>query len=290
MKITFCLAAILLAAFATQAQEATTPFVEFEKQLREEPGGFSGNKERLSRVFDAERRRLRERFESELLKWLDSDPEKHDWISYFLERESYLHGNKPLPQLSLLVKQQGLALVRNKDNEESRRRVVRLGITAAILSSELGLDALARPHKSEAEEMLVKHSDLTTSIPGMSETDQRRYDAIKSAISRKASTIVADNNPPPKATISGGILNGRALNKIKPAYPASAHEAGASGTVEVRLVIDEAGKVIWVRAVNGHPLLRQAAEDATWKPRFPITKLSGQPVKVSGVMLYNFVP
>jgi TonB family protein len=290
MKITYCLAAISLAFFALQAQQAIPPFADFDKQLRDEPAGFSGNKERLSTVFDAERRRLGERFESELLKWLGNDPEKHDWISYFLESESYLHGNKPLPHLSLLIKLQGLALVRNKDDEESRRRVVRLGITAAILSSELGFEALARSHKSEAEDMLVKHSDLTTSIPGLSEIDQRRYDGIKSAISRKVPTIVADNNPPPKAPISAGILNGRALNKIKPAYPASAHEAGASGTVEVKLVIDETGKVIWARAVSGHPLLRQAAEDATWQTRFPITKLSGQPVKVSGVMLYNFVP
>jgi len=289
-KITYCLAAILLTAFALPVQQATPPFSEFEKQLRDEPGGFSGNKERLSTVFDTERRRLGEKFESELLKWLGNDPEKHDWISSFLEHESYLHGNKPLPHLSLLIKQQGLALVRNRDDEESRRRVVRLGVTAAILSSELGLEALARSHKSEAEDTLVRHSELTTSIPGLSEADQRRYDAIESAVSRKVPTIIADTNPPPKATISGGILNGRSINKVKPAYPASAHRAGASGTGEVRVVIDETGKVIWVRAVSGHPLLRQAAEDATWQTRFPITKLSGQPVKVSGVMLYNFAP
>jgi TonB family protein len=289
MKIIYCLVVILLTAFASAAQQAKPPFSEFEKQLREEPAGFSGNKERLSTEFDIERRRLGEQFESELLKWLGSDPERHDWISIFLESESYLHGNKPLPHLSLLIKQQGLALVRDKDDEESRREVVRLSITAAILSSELGLVGLASSHKSEAEGLLVRHSELTTSIPGVSESDQRRYDGIASAVSRKVPTIIAENNPPPKATISGGILNGRSLNKVKPAYPASAHVAGVSGAVEVRIVIDESGKVIWATAVSGHPLLRQAAEDAAWQTRFPVTKLSGQPVTVSGVMLYNFV-
>ena len=47
------------------------------------------------------------------------------------------------------------------------------------------------------------------------------------------------------------MLNGRALNKVKPAYPAAAREAGASGTVEVRVVFDETGKVIWAKAISG---------------------------------------
>ena len=102
--------------------------------------------------------------------------------------------------------------------------------------------------------------------------------------------VVADANPQPAAKVSGGVLNGRALNKIKPAYPASARAAGASGTVEVRIVFDETGKVIWARAVSGHPQLRQAAEDAAWQTKFSPTILSGQPVRTSGLMLYNFVP
>lgn len=290
-RITYSLAAILIGAFVLHAQQSgNQPFSTLEKAVRDERGGWAGNKEHLSTVFDAERRRLGDGFETELLKWLGNDPEKHYWISSLLEHEGYLHRNKPLPHLSLLIKQQGLVLVRGRDDEQSRRYVVGLSITAAILSSELGLPALASSYKNEAEGLLLRQSELETSIPGSTEADRQRYNGIESAVSRKVPTVVADPNPPPKATISGGVLNGRSLNNVKPSYPKDAREAGASGTVEVRIVIDEMGKVIWARAVSGHPLLRQAAEDGAWQTKFPVTKLSGQPVKVSGLLLYKFVP
>lgn len=288
-RITFCLTVIVIGTLALQAQQPVAPFSQFEKALTQEKGGWSGNKEFLSTVFDAERRRLGDQFESELLKWLGNDPEKHDWISSFLESESYLHGSKPLPYLALLVKQQGLALVQSKDDEESQRYAVRLSITAAILSSELGFHALASAYKNEAETLLVRRPELAISIPGWLEADRQRYDAIESATRRKVPTITADSNPQPRATISGGILNGRAIDLRKPTYPPDARTAGASGTVEVRVVLDVTGKVIWARAMSGHPLLRQASEDAAWQTTFPITKLSGQPVTVSGILLYNFV-
>ncbi len=290
MKITHCIAAILVSTIALQAQQVTNPpFSEFEKQLRSEPAGFSGNKERLSKVFNTERQRLGNTFEVELLKWLGDDTEKHDWISSFLASESYLHGNQRLPHLSLLIKEQGLALVRGKDDEESRRRAVRLSITAAILSSELGLNNLASSHKTAAEILLLRNPELSASFPGLSEADRPRYDGIHSAVKGRVS-VITDNNPPPKAVISGGVLNAGRLNQVKPDYPARAKAAGAAGQVVVRIVIDETGKVVWVRAVSGHPLLREPAEEAAWQTKFHVTKLSGRPVTVSGVLRYDFVP
>ena len=56
-----------------------------------------------------------------------------------------------------------------------------------------------------------------------------------------------------------------------------------------RIVFDEAGKVIWVKAMSGHPDLRQAAEDAAWKTKFRPTILSGKAVRTSGILLYRFV-
>ena len=108
--------------------------------------------------------------------------------------------------------------------------------------------------------------------------------------------VAPDEPPPPKPTpakprapISGGVLNGRALSLPKPPYPAIAKAARAAGTVTVQVTIDETGKVISARAVGGHPLLQQAAVQAAYAARFPPTKLSGQPVKVTGVITYNFV-
>lgn len=91
-------------------------------------------------------------------------------------------------------------------------------------------------------------------------------------------------------TINGGVLNGKAVNLPLPAYPPAAKAVGAGGTVSVQVMIDEEGNVISAEAVSGHPLLRGAAVDAARMARFSPTLLSGQPVKISGVIVYNFAP
>jgi protein TonB len=106
-----------------------------------------------------------------------------------------------------------------------------------------------------------------------------------------------DAPPPPKATpkpapktVSGGVLNGKATSLPKPAYPAAARAVRASGAVSVQVLISESGSVVSASAVSGHPLLRAAAESAARGAHFSPTMLSGQPVKVSGVITYNFIP
>jgi len=90
-------------------------------------------------------------------------------------------------------------------------------------------------------------------------------------------------------TISGGVLNGKAVSLPKPPYPAAAKAVNASGTVVVQVTVDEDGKVVSATAVSGHPLLRAAAVSAARSAKFSPTLLSGKPVKVSGVITYNFV-
>jgi len=111
-----------------------------------------------------------------------------------------------------------------------------------------------------------------------------------------AKVQIADEPPPPevkptppRAPISGGVLNGKAISLPKPAYPPIARAAHASGTVVVQVLIDENGSVVSAHAVSGHPLLQAAAVGAAKQARFSPTKLSGQPVKVTGVIQYNFV-
>jgi len=99
--------------------------------------------------------------------------------------------------------------------------------------------------------------------------------------------------PPPKKVpkqISGGVLNGKATSLPKPPYPPAARAVRAAGAVSVQVLIDESGNVVSATAVSGHPLLRAAAVQAARGARFSPTQLSGQPVKVSGVITYNFVP
>jgi len=90
--------------------------------------------------------------------------------------------------------------------------------------------------------------------------------------------------------ISGGVLNGKALSLPAPAYPAAARAVEASGAVNVQVTINEQGEIISASAVSGHPLLRQASEQAARKAKFAPTLLQGVPVSVTGVLVYNFVP
>lgn len=283
-------AAILLSAVLLHAQQPNeAPFTVVERALKEEQGGWGGNKQRLSGVFDNERKRLGPQFESELSKWLGNDPEKHYWVSAFLDWEGYLHGNKRLPQFSLLIKQQGLVLVVGKDDDDSKGLVIGLSMTAAILSDELGLRALASYYKSQAEDLLRKDPSLSKHIPALSEAERRRYDEIKTGVEISSRKIAGDTNTPPRMPISAGIMNGRAIKLPKPEYPRAARAAGAAGTVKVQIMFDETGKVIWAQAVDGHPDLRQVSEDAALRSEFAPVKLSGQPVKVKGFIIYNFV-
>lgn len=89
--------------------------------------------------------------------------------------------------------------------------------------------------------------------------------------------------------IMGGVLNKKAMSKPLPDYPRPAKKARASGTVVVQLTVDEKGEVVEARAVSGHALLHEAAVDAARRAKFSPTLLCGKPVKVSGIITYNFV-
>ena len=88
--------------------------------------------------------------------------------------------------------------------------------------------------------------------------------------------------------ISGGVLNGTAISLPAPTYPDAAKRMRTAGTVSVDVVLDESGKVVSAVATSGPTILREAAVQAALRARFSPTKLSGQPVKVAGVINYKF--
>jgi TonB family protein len=95
--------------------------------------------------------------------------------------------------------------------------------------------------------------------------------------------------PPKPSLVSLGVIESKVTHKAVPPYPELAKRARASGPVTVQILLDEQGRVVSARATNGHPLLRAAAEQAAYQTRFSPTLLSNQPVKVSGIITFNFV-
>lgn len=90
--------------------------------------------------------------------------------------------------------------------------------------------------------------------------------------------------------LSGSGFDKFAAALPKPAYPAIARAAHITGSVDVKVVIDEEGRVIAAQALGGHPLLQAAAVGAARQAHFPPILLDGKPIKVVGVINYNFVP
>ena len=111
----------------------------------------------------------------------------------------------------------------------------------------------------------------------------------------QAVPVINIDEPPPSYAprpilkpVSGGVLNGTAISLPSPVYPEAAKRSRTSGVVTVDVILDETGKVVSATASSGPTMLRDAAVQAALKARFSPTKLSGQPVKVSGVINYKF--
>jgi tetratricopeptide (TPR) repeat protein len=90
--------------------------------------------------------------------------------------------------------------------------------------------------------------------------------------------------------VEGGVLNGRAVKLVQPSYPAGAARIPIL-IVRVRVLIDETGKVISAQAleISGFdPRFKIAAEEAARHSIFTPTLVAGVPVKVPGIIIYQF--
>jgi protein TonB len=85
------------------------------------------------------------------------------------------------------------------------------------------------------------------------------------------------------------MLMSKIVSLPQPPYPMMAKQIKVQGAVPVQILIDESGKVVSAHAVSGNPFLTSAAESAATRAGFTPTVLNGVPVKVQGVITYNFV-
>src|SRR5215813_2193833 len=88
--------------------------------------------------------------------------------------------------------------------------------------------------------------------------------------------------------VEGGVLNSKATSLPKAVYPEEAKRLRISGRVTVRVVVDENGKVISAKAIDGPAALRETAEAAARQATFAPTSQGGITVKVTGTLTYDF--
>lgn len=95
--------------------------------------------------------------------------------------------------------------------------------------------------------------------------------------------------PKGQKVISFGVLNGKAINLVKPKFPAAAHAIGVRGSVVVQIFVDPHGCVSEAKVVSGHPLLVSASVQAALKSSFAPVQLSGVSIWINGVITYNYI-
>jgi protein TonB len=177
------------------------------------------------------------------------------------------------------------ASISNSNAVVSKSNAAANNSAAAPVNTKRVNNAPALPAANSAAP--VASPTLTLGVPGGLSANSGGSPVVKSN----------DDLPPPPVKplvkapvrpVSGGVLNGKALEMPKPLYPEAARRARLTGVVTVEVVIDVSGKVIGARAVSGPDMLRDAAERAARQAKFTPALLSGKPVRVSGVISYNF--
>ncbi len=124
---------------------------------------------------------------------------------------------------------------------------------------------------------------------------------LKTAEAAKAKTPPQQTEPKPAETVSaiqtndtptvfnyGRIDASNAERMVTPIYPPIARNMNAEGQVVVEVEIDEEGNVTSAKAVSGHALLRNAAEDAARKSKLKPAMINNKAVKATGQIIYSF--
>ena len=111
----------------------------------------------------------------------------------------------------------------------------------------------------------------------------------KSKTKSSAKSLKAKKKKQPK-TISGGVVNGKAIELATPVYPQAAKMIGLYGKVEVQVLIDVDGKVLTAKVISGNPILRSASVNAALKSKFAPIQIGGEFVRISGYINYIFLP
>src|SRR5215813_12430554 len=188
------------------------------------------------------------------------------------------------PQQQQEQKQEQAKPQKVEQNVDIRKELIADVTRTELVPKEVSTKALDVPPVRKGVQTIVGEGNSNAAAPVASGTGSGTTVVAPAKVEIGEPPPPEAKPTPPRAPISGGVLNGKALNLPKPAYPPIARQAHASGTVTVQVLIDENGNVVSAHAVSGHPLLQAVAVAAARSAKFSPTKLSGQPVKVTGVI------
>lgn len=99
----------------------------------------------------------------------------------------------------------------------------------------------------------------------------------------------SDKSDKDKSKEKKKVKKGELIEAPQPTYPEDLKDRKIAGTVAVVITIGDDGNVIYAKADSGPKELYAVSEAAALKARFKPSLLNGKPVKVTGVMTYDFV-
>jgi TonB family protein len=130
----------------------------------------------------------------------------------------------------------------------------------------------------------LSNSNTVTPAPSVT-----RPSLPRPSLSPTPSASPIPSQPASNRPVNAGVLNGRAVTLPKPAYPPIAKQMRASGQVAVQVFVDETGNVTSAKATSGNSLLRAPAEAAARQSRINPIIVGDRAVKVTGILVYNFI-
>jgi outer membrane biosynthesis protein TonB len=129
-------------------------------------------------------------------------------------------------------------------------------------------------------------------VQGIVEFTQHDSDSYNMIGCKESAVGVPVGDPTLPTEIDGGILNDNATSCESPEFPADAKAANLKSVeAAVQVVLDEQGKVVSAKPIDGHPTFSQAAAQAAMRATFRKSAITNVLVKkVSGVMVFTQTP
>ena len=117
---------------------------------------------------------------------------------------------------------------------------------------------------------------------------RNREDAEAQKVEARANDILYQGRTEP-VELSEAFLGCKLIRNPYPKYPAAARRITGARVILVKVEADETGRVTSARMISGEQAFRDASEQAAMSAQLRPTIIAGRPVKVTGVIKYQFM-
>ncbi|HKS26269.1 MAG TPA: tetratricopeptide repeat protein [Pyrinomonadaceae bacterium] len=117
---------------------------------------------------------------------------------------------------------------------------------------------------------------------------RNREDAEAQKVESRANDILYKGKPEP-IELPPDLFNCKLFKNPYPKYPARAVRFPGQRVIQVKVEVDETGKVTSARMISGESAFRDSSKRAAMSAELRPTLVGGQPVKVSGIIKYQFL-